>query len=161
MFRIGFGYDVHRMVAGRPCILGGVLIPSETGPFGHSDADVLTHAICDALLGAAALGDIGRHFPNTDSRYAGADSMVLLRRVCEMIRTHGFRIGNLDCVVVAETPRLAPHLPAMQQRLAEVMAIMPQQVSIKATTSEGLGFVGAEEGIVAYAVALLMQATSE
>ncbi|MCS6916683.1 MAG: 2-C-methyl-D-erythritol 2,4-cyclodiphosphate synthase [Chitinophagales bacterium] len=157
-FRVGLGYDVHRMVAGRPCILGGVQIPSEAGPEGHSDADVLAHALCDALLGAAGLGDIGQHFPNTDARYAGADSMVLLTRVCTMVREAGYQVVNADCVVVAEAPRIAPYVAAMRQRLAEVMQVLPERVSIKATTGEGLGFVGKGEGIVAHAVVLLAAA---
>ena len=153
--RIGHGYDVHRLVAGRKLILGGVELPFEKGLLGHSDADVLTHAVMDALLGAAALGDIGRLFPDNDTAYEGADSLVLLRRVTETLAEHGCRIGNVDATVLAQRPKLAPHIPAMREKLAVAMGISADQVSVKATTEEGLGFTGAGEGIAAHAVALI------
>ena len=153
--RIGHGYDVHRLVPGRKLILGGAELPFEKGLLGHSDADVLTHAVMDALLGAAALGDIGKLFPDNDPAYEGADSLVLLRRVTEMLAEHGYRIGNVDATVLAQRPRLAPHIPAMRERLAVAMGISVEQVSVKATTEEGLGFTGAGEGIAAHAVALI------
>ena len=153
--RIGQGYDVHRLVEGRKLILGGVEIPYEKGLLGHSDADVLTHALMDALLGAAALGDIGQHFPDKDPQYAGADSMELLRRVCAILREAGYRVGNADCTVIAQRPKLAPFIPAMRERLAEAMGLAANQVSVKATTEEGLGFTGEGLGIAAHAVALL------
>ena len=155
--RIGQGYDVHRLVEGRKLILGGVEIPYEKGLLGHSDADVLTHALMDALLGAAALGDIGQHFPDRDPRYEGADSLELLRRVCALLRENGFGIGNADCTVVAQRPRLAPYIPLMRQRLAEVMELDVSRVSVKATTEEKLGFTGEGLGIAAQAVALLVE----
>ena len=153
--RIGHGYDVHRLVEGRKLILGGVEIPFEKGLLGHSDADVLAHAVMDALLGAAALGDIGKLFPDSDPAYAGADSLVLLRRVAEVLAEHGYRIGNVDATVLAQRPKLAPHIPEMRERLAAAMGIGPGQVSVKATTEEGLGFTGTGEGIAAHAVALI------
>lgn len=153
--RIGYGYDVHRLVEGRRLILGGVDIPWEKGLLGHSDADVLTHALMDALLGAAALGDIGQHFPDKDPAYEGADSVELLRRVCALLREHGYRVGNVDCTVVAQRPKLMPHIPAMRERLAEAMEVPVDRVSVKATTEEGLGFSGEGLGIAAHAVALL------
>ena len=153
--RIGHGYDVHRLVEGRKLILGGVEIPFEKGLLGHSDADVLAHAIMDALLGAAALGDIGKLFPDSDPAYAGADSLVLLRRVAEVLAEHGYGIGNVDATVLAQRPKLAPHIPEMRERLAAAMGIGPGQVSVKATTEEGLGFTGTGEGIAAHAVALI------
>lgn len=155
-FRIGNGYDIHRLVSDRPLILGGVQISHELGLLGHSDADVLTHAIMDALLGALGLGDIGHYFPPTDPKWAGADSLELLAQVHELIRAKGWEIGNLDSVVVAERPKLKPHLQAMRDRLATVLGITADQISIKATTNEKLGPVGREEGISAYAVALLV-----
>ncbi len=155
-FRIGNGYDIHRLVSDRPLILGGVQISHELGLLGHSDADVLTHAIMDALLGALGLGDIGHYFPATDPKWAGADSLELLVQVHELIRAKGWEIGNLDSVVVAERPKLKPHLQAMRDRLATVLGITADQISIKATTNEKLGPVGREEGISAYAVALLV-----
>lgn len=155
-FRIGNGYDIHRLVSDRPLILGGVQISHELGLLGHSDADVLTHAIMDALLGALGLGDIGHYFPPTDPKWAGADSLELLVQVHELIRAKGWEIGNLDSVVVAERPKLKPHLQAMRDRLATVLGITADQISIKATTNEKLGPVGREEGISAYAVALLV-----
>ena len=154
--RIGHGYDVHRLTADRKLILGGVEIPFEKGLLGHSDADVLTHALMDALLGAAALGDIGKLFPDSDPAYAGADSLELLRRVCALLREAGFSLGNVDCTVIAQAPRLAVHIPAMRQRLAEAMEIEVSRVSVKATTEEHLGFTGSGEGIAAHAVCLLL-----
>jgi len=153
--RIGHGYDVHRLVEGRKLILGGVEIPFEKGLLGHSDADVLAHAVMDALLGAAALGDIGKLFPDSDPAYSGADSLVLLRRVAEVLAEHGYRIGNVDATVLAQRPKLAPHIPEMRERLAAAMGVGPGQVSVKATTEEGLGFTGTGEGIAAHAVALI------
>ena len=153
--RIGHGYDVHRLVEGRKLILGGVEIPFEQGLLGHSDADVLAHAVMDALLGAAALGDIGKLFPDSDPAYSGADSLVLLRRVAEVLAEHGYGIGNVDATVLAQRPKLAPYIPEMRERLAAAMGVGPGQVSVKATTEEGLGFTGAGEGIAAHAVALI------
>ena len=153
--RIGHGYDVHRLVEGRKLILGGVEIPWEKGLLGHSDADVLTHALMDALLGAAALGDIGKLFPDSDPAYAGADSVELLRRVSALLREKGWRVGNVDCTVIAQRPKLAPHIPQMRRCLAEAMGIGEERVSVKATTEEGLGFSGEGLGIAAHAVALI------
>ena len=153
--RIGHGYDVHRLVPERKLILGGVELPFEKGLLGHSDADVLTHAVMDALLGAAALGDIGKLFPDSDPAYEGADSLVLLRRVTEVLAEQGYRIGTVDATVLAQRPKLAPHIPAMRERLAGAMGIDLDQVSVKATTEEGLGFTGTGEGIAAHAVALI------
>ena len=153
--RIGHGYDVHRLVEGRPLIMGGVTIPFDKGLLGHSDADVLTHAVMDALLGAAALGDIGGLFPDNDPAYAGADSVMLLGRVMEHIRQRGYRVVNIDATVLAQQPKLKPHIPAMRQRLAEACGLPQDAVSIKATTEEGLGFTGSMEGIAAHAVCLL------
>ena len=153
--RIGHGYDVHRLVEGRKLILGGVEIPFEKGLLGHSDADVLVHAVMDALLGAAALGDIGKLFPDSEPAYEGADSLMLLRRVTETLEGKGYRIGNVDATVLAQRPKLAPHIPLMRERLAAAMGIAPDQVSVKATTEEGLGFTGTGEGIAAHAVALI------
>lgn len=154
-FRTGFGYDVHRFAPGRELWLGGVLIPFECGLLGHSDADVLLHAICDALLGAAALRDIGYHFPDTDPQYKGADSAVLLREIGRIIGEKGYAIGNIDATIVAERPKINPHVPAMQSRIADVLGIMVDQISIKATTNEKMGFTGREEGMMAYATALI------
>lgn len=154
--RIGHGYDVHKLVDGRRLILGGVDIPHEKGLLGHSDADVLTHAVMDALLGALALGDIGQHFPDTDPKYSGADSLQLLRHVIELIQSHGFQVGNVDATILAQAPKLAPHIPAMRENLARAMGVELSQVSVKATTEEGLGFTGHKEGIAAHAVALLI-----
>ena len=156
--RIGQGYDVHRLVEGRKLILGGVDVPYEFGLLGHSDADVLTHAIMDALLGAAGMGDIGRHFPDTDPRYAGADSLKLLAAVMEKLAEAGWAIGNVDATIVAQRPKLAPYLPQMQQNLAFVMGVQPDQINVKATTEEKLGFTGSGEGMAAQAVALLLKA---
>ncbi|MCS6990325.1 MAG: 2-C-methyl-D-erythritol 2,4-cyclodiphosphate synthase [Chitinophagales bacterium] len=154
-FRIGMGYDVHRLQVGRRCVLGGVEIPSDVGPEGHSDADVVLHAICDALLGALAAGDIGQHFPNHDARYAGVDSANLLHEVTLKVKQAGYQIVNVDCVVVAEKPKLSPYIEAMKERIASILQIGAQQVSVKASTQEGLGFIGAGLGIAAYAVTLL------
>lgn len=153
--RIGNGYDIHKLVAERPLILGGVEIPHSLGLLGHSDADALTHAIMDAMLGALSLGDIGHYFPPTDAQWAGADSLVLLDKVNQLVQSHGWLIGNIDSVVVAERPKLKPHIPKMRDRLADVLQLKPNQIGIKATTNEKLGPVGREEGIAAYAVVLL------
>lgn len=153
--RIGNGYDIHRLVSDRPLILGGVTIPHEKGLLGHSDADVLTHAIMDALLGALSLGDIGLYFPPGDPAWAGADSLKLLTQVNTMVRERGWQVGNLDTVIVAERPKLKPHIEAMRAKLASQLGIDPDQVGVKATTNEKLGPTGREEGIAAYAVVLL------
>ena len=153
--RVGHGYDVHRLVEGRALILGGVTVPFDRGLLGHSDADVLTHAVMDALLGAAALGDIGKLFPDSDAAYAGADSIVLLERVTALLREHGWQVGNVDATVVAQTPKLAPYIPDMRRRLAEAMGLDVDCVSVKATTEERLGFTGSGEGMAAHAVALI------
>ena len=155
MFRIGMGFDVHRLVEGRELWLGGVNIPWEKGLLGHSDADVAIHALCDALLGAAALRDIGYHFPDTDPRYKGIDSRLLLRHVIKLLDEQGYKLGNCDITICAEQPKLNPHIPAMQQELAACMGCDPGLVSIKATTTEKLGYTGRGEGIAAYAVALI------
>ena len=153
--RVGHGYDVHRLTEGRALILGGVTVPFDRGLLGHSDADVLTHAVMDALLGAAALGDIGKLFPDSDAAYAGADSMLLLRRVTALLREHGWQVGNVDATVVAQAPKLAPYIPEMRRRLAEAMGLDVDGVSVKATTEERLGFTGSGEGMAAHAVALI------
>ena len=153
--RIGNGYDIHQLVKNRPLILAGVNIPHSLGLLGHSDADVLTHAIMDALLGALGLGDIGHYFPPTDSKWKGADSLVLLKQVAAIIKSQGWQVGNIDSTVVAEQPKLKPHLKQMRSTLAKILAVEINQVSIKATTNEKLGPVGQEEGICAYAVVLL------
>lgn len=153
--RIGHGYDVHRLTEGRALILGGVTVPFDRGLLGHSDADVLTHAVMDALLGAAALGDIGKLFPDSDAAYAGADSIVLLERVTALLREHGWQVGNVDATVVAQAPKLAPYVPEMRRRLAEAMGLDVDCVSVKATTEERLGFTGSGEGMAAHAVALI------
>lgn len=156
--RIGNGYDIHQLAAGRRLILGGVEIAHELGLLGHSDADVLTHAIMDAMLGALSLGDIGQYYPPTDTQWAGADSLMLLGKVDQLIRDKGWQVGNIDSVVVAERPKLKPHISAMRDRLATVLQVQPDQIGIKATTNEKLGPVGREEGIAAYAVVLLFEA---
>lgn len=153
--RVGHGYDVHRLVEGRALILGDVTVPFDRGLLGHSDADVLTHAVMDALLGAAALGDIGKLFPDSDAAYAGADSIALLERVTALLREHGWQVGNVDATVVAQTPKLAPYIPEMRRRLAEAMGLDVDCVSVKATTEERLGFTGSGEGMAAHAVALI------
>ncbi|MBR2935193.1 MAG: 2-C-methyl-D-erythritol 2,4-cyclodiphosphate synthase [Oscillospiraceae bacterium] len=155
MIRIGHGYDVHRLVEERKLILGGVEIPFERGLLGHSDADVLTHAVMDALLGAAALGDIGQHFPDTDPAYKGADSLKLLDRVMQLLAQKGWRVGNVDATVIAQRPKLADFIPCMRDNLAERMGTSLEQVNVKATTEEKLGFTGTGEGIAVHAVVLL------
>lgn len=154
-FRVGLGYDVHQLVEGRDLWLGGIKIDHSLGLLGHSDADVLIHAICDALLGAAGLRDIGFHFPDTSEDTLNMDSKIILRRTVELLREHGYEVGNVDATVCAERPKLNPHIPQMQQTMAQVMDVDPEFVSIKATTTERLGFTGREEGISAYAVALI------
>jgi 2-C-methyl-D-erythritol 2,4-cyclodiphosphate synthase len=157
MMRIGMGYDVHALVEGRDLILGGVLIPHSKGLLGHSDADVLLHAIKDALLGAIAEGDIGRHFPDTDERFKGANSVKLLQHVWNMVQERGYELGNLDCVVMAQRPKLAPYIEEMRGVLARELGAELGQINVKATTTEKLGFVGREEGIAAQAVVLLVK----
>jgi 2-C-methyl-D-erythritol 2,4-cyclodiphosphate synthase len=153
--RVGFGYDVHQLVEERKLVLGGVVIPFERGLLGHSDADVLSHAIADALLGSVALGDIGIHFPDTDDAYSGISSLLLLAEVAGLVRNEGYAIGNIDATVVMERPKLAPHIPVMRRNIAESLGIQVSQVSVKATTSEKMGFVGEEKGVAAYACALV------
>ena len=153
--RVGQGFDVHALVTGRKLIIGGVDIPNEKGLDGHSDADVLLHAVCDALLGAGALGDIGRHFPDTDSRYQGADSRVLLREVNRLVQEAGYRILNIDATIIAQAPKMAPHIPSMVNNIAADLGLSHGQVNIKATSTEGLGFTGRAEGIAAEAIVLL------
>jgi 2-C-methyl-D-erythritol 2,4-cyclodiphosphate synthase len=155
MARIGTGYDVHRLVAGRKLMIGGVDIPFEKGLSGHSDADVLLHAICDALLGAAGLGDIGRHFPDTAPIYKDISSLMLLEEVRRLIAEAGFRVNNIDATIVAEKPKMAPHIPAMVTNIADAVKVERSSVNVKATTTEGLGFAGRGEGMAAYAVALI------
>ena len=155
MMRIGHGYDVHRLVLERKLILGGVDVPFERGLLGHSDADVLTHAVMDALLGAAGLGDIGKHFPDTDPAYAGADSMKLLEHVAGLLRARGWQVSNVDATILAQRPKLAPYIPAMRRALAGHLGLEEEQVNVKATTEEGLGFTGSGEGMAAHAVCLL------
>ncbi|BAU14482.1 2-C-methyl-D-erythritol 2,4-cyclodiphosphate synthase [Leptolyngbya sp. NIES-3755] len=156
--RIGNGYDIHRLVSGRDLILGGIKIEHETGLLGHSDADVLTHAIMDAMLGALSLGDIGHYFPPTDPKWAGADSIVLLEQVHQLIQEKGWKIGNIDSVIVAERPKLKPHIESMRSRLATALNLPPDCVGVKATTNEKMDAVGSEDAIVAHAVVLLEQA---
>ncbi|PIX86926.1 MAG: 2-C-methyl-D-erythritol 2,4-cyclodiphosphate synthase [Nitrospirae bacterium CG_4_9_14_3_um_filter_53_35] len=156
--RIGHGYDAHRLVQGRPLILGGVIIPFDKGLQGHSDADVLTHAVCDALLGAAALGDIGIHFPDTDQSYRGISSLKLLKHVGEMVFRQGYRVGNIDATIVAERPKLRDFITAMRENLAAALGIVSSQISVKATTTEGMGFTGTGQGIAAWAAALILTA---
>lgn len=157
-FRIGTGYDCHALVEGRKLIVGGVTIPHRLGLLGHSDADVLLHAVIDALLGAAGLGDIGKHFPDTDPMFAGADSRVLLREAANRVLGTGYTIGNVDATIIAQQPKMAPHIPQMVSRIAEDLGVSPQQVNIKAKTNEKLGFLGREEGMAAQASALLIRA---
>lgn len=156
--RIGHGYDVHRVTEGRKMIIGGVEIPYEKGLLGHSDADVLLHAVTDAILGAAALGDIGRHFPDTDPRYKGIDSRILLRHAAGLVREKGWRVENVDATVIAQKPKLAPYIDRMKENIAEDLGLAPDQVNVKATTEERLGFTGREEGIAAHAVCLIEKA---
>ena len=153
--RVGQGFDVHQLVAGRRLVIGGVEIPHDKGLLGHSDADVLLHAICDALLGAAALGDIGKHFPDSDARYKGIDSRELLRHVAALLRERGYAVGNVDATIVAESPRMAPHIPRMVANIAADLGVEEGSVNVKATTTEKLGFTGRGEGIAAQAVCLL------
>lgn len=160
MIRVGFGFDVHRLVEGRELWLGGVLIPHTVGALGHSDADVLLHAVCDALLGAAAMGDIGKHFPDTDERWKGADSKVLLKEVVRLIGERGWSVGNVDCTLILERPKIMPHVPAMRKVIAPLLGVEEDAVSIKATTNETMGFVGREEGVAAHAVALIQKTGS-
>ncbi len=160
MFRIGHGYDVHKLVEGRKLILGGVDIPHTVGLLGHSDADVLLHAVMDSMLGALALGDIGKHFPDTAEEYRGADSMKLLERVAEICREKGYIIGNIDATVIAQAPKLAPHIAAMRENIARVCGCDVSQISVKATTEEHLGFTGEKLGISAHCVALMVKETS-
>ena len=155
--RIGHGYDVHRLTPGRKLILGGVDVPHEAGLLGHSDADVLTHAVMDALLGGAGLWDIGHALPDTDPAYAGIPSLALLERVMEMLESRGFYVGNVDATILAQRPKLAPYIPRMRANLARVMGVSPDRVNVKATTEEGLGFTGSGEGMAAHAVALLLE----
>ncbi|HEY3300223.1 MAG TPA: 2-C-methyl-D-erythritol 2,4-cyclodiphosphate synthase [Methylophilaceae bacterium] len=159
MIRIGQGFDVHQLVVGRKCIIGGVEIPYEKGLEGHSDADVLLHAICDALLGAAALGDIGKHFPPTDTRYKGIDSRELLRHVCQLLREKGYQVGNVDATVIAEAPRLRPYVDTMRENIAQDLAVGVDAINVKATTTEKLGFTGRGEGIAAEAICLITSAS--
>ena len=154
-FRVGNGYDVHQLAPGLPLVLGGVQVPHTKGCVAHSDGDVLIHALCDALLGALALGDIGQHFPDTSDEFAGIDSKILLRRVVAMIRERGWEIVNVDNTLLAQKPKIAPFVPQMRQTLADVMGIPVERVAVKATTTERLGFVGREEGVAAYATCLL------
>ncbi len=153
--RIGHGFDVHALVAGRPLVIGGVTIPWPQGLAGHSDADVLLHAICDALLGAAGLGDIGRHFPDSDARYHNIDSRLLLREVRAKIASAGWQVNNVDCTIIAQSPRMSPHIAVMQSNIASDLGVVPDMVNVKATTTEKLGFTGRGEGIAAEAVCLL------
>ncbi len=159
-FRIGFGYDVHRFFTGRKLILGGVHIPSTVGLLGHSDADVIIHAVCDALLGAAGLRDIGFHFPDNDEAYKDADSKMLLARVYDLLSQHNWKIGNIDCTLALEKPKVAPYIDMMRETLAGILKTSASNVSIKATTTEGLGFTGRQEGAAAYAVALIFSEAS-
>ena len=154
-FRIGYGFDVHALQEGRPFILGGIEIPSSFGPLGHSDADVLIHAICDALLGAAALGDIGKHFPDTSGEFKNIDSKILLQRVVTLLKEKNYSIGNIDATVILEKPKIAPHIEAMREALSKVMGIPIDDISIKATTNEKMGFIGRQEGVSAHAVAMI------
>ncbi len=155
MIRIGMGYDVHRLVEGRKCIIGGVDIPYEKGLLGHSDADVLLHAIMDAMLGALALGDIGKHFPDTDPAYEGIDSLRLLERTDALIRNEGYAVGNIDATIIAQAPKMRPYIDTMRENIAEVLHVGVDRINVKATTEEGLGFTGSGEGISAQAICLL------
>ncbi len=154
-FRVGFGFDVHQLKDGHPFWLAGIQIPHFQGAFGHSDADVVIHAICDALLGAAALGDIGKHFPDTDMQFKGIDSKILLKKVVELLAQHHYQVGNIDVTLVLEKPKIKPFIEQMQSTLAQVMGVQNDQISLKATTNEKMGFVGREEGVAAHAVALI------
>lgn len=154
--RVGMGYDVHRLTEGRPLILGGVTMPYEKGLLGHSDADVLVHGIMDALLGAAALGDIGQHFPDTDPQYKGISSILLLKQVGALLERSGYAVGNIDATIIAQKPKMAPHIPSMRKNIAEALGLREDQINIKATTEEGLGFTGTGEGISSQAICLLL-----
>ncbi|PAE14815.1 2-C-methyl-D-erythritol 2,4-cyclodiphosphate synthase [Virgibacillus sp. 7505] len=158
MFRIGQGFDVHAFAENRPCIIGGITIPYELGLLGHSDADVLLHTIADACLGALALGDIGKHFPDTDPAFKDADSEVLLRHVWQLVKEKGYKLGNLDCTVIAQAPKMAPYIDQIRENVAGMLDAEPGQINVKATTTEQLGFTGRKEGIAAQAVVLLQQA---
>ena len=153
--RVGFGFDVHQLIGERDFWLGGILIPHTKGALGHSDADVMLHSICDALLGAAALGDIGKHFPDTSNEFKNIDSKFLLKKVCQLIAENGYSISNIDTTLCLEKPKIAPHIPQMRKVISEVMNLEEGRISIKATTNEKMGFIGREEGIVSYAVALI------
>ena len=154
--KVGFGIDVHQLAQGRDCILGGVKIPHDKGPLGHSDADVLLHAICDALLGAAGLKDIGTYFPDTDNSFKNIDSRILLQKTFALVKEKNYTVSNVDCSLVIEQPKLKPHIDAMKKNIAEILEIEMDDVSVKATTNERMGFIGREEGVVAYAVVLLV-----
>lgn len=158
MFRIGQGFDVHQLAEGRRLIIGGIEIPYEKGLLGHSDADVLLHTVADACLGAIGAGDIGKHFPDTDMEFKDADSAVLLQRVWEFVKKEGYELGNLDCTIIAQKPKMAPHIEAMRTRIAELLEAAPEQINVKATTTEKLGFTGRGEGIASQAVVLLQKA---
>lgn len=158
-YRIGFGFDVHQLVEGRELWLGGIKIEHRLGALGHSDADVLLHAICDALLGAAALGDIGKHFPDTDQSFKNIDSKILLSQVKSLLDTKGYSIGNIDCTLVMEKPKIAPHIPSMVDCISNILGIDSSCISIKATTNEKMGFIGREEGVTAHAVSLIYSST--
>lgn len=155
--RVGFGFDVHQLAEGRDCVIGGVHIPHHKGPLGHSDADVLLHAVCDALLGAAGLRDIGFHFPDTDQAFRNINSMALMVQVMSLLKEEGYTIGNIDATVVLERPKINPHIADMQAAMAPILGIAPGDISIKATTNEQMGFIGREEGVAAYAVALIQR----
>jgi 2-C-methyl-D-erythritol 2,4-cyclodiphosphate synthase len=157
MFRVGFGYDAHRLVEGRPLILGGVSVPHSLGLLGHSDADVLTHALIDALLGALCKGDIGQHFPDTDPAYKNASSLMLLKKAMTWVREEGYRVGQVDSTIVAEEPRLAQHIAVMREKLSRILGILPNLMSIKAKTSEKMGFCGREEGMEAFVIVSLLK----
>jgi 2-C-methyl-D-erythritol 2,4-cyclodiphosphate synthase len=159
VIRIGHGFDAHRLVEGRPFVLGGITIPFERGPLGHSDGDTLTHAVCDALLGAAALGDLGAHFPDTDPQWKGVNSLTLLAAVHEQLVRHGWTIGNIDATVVVQLPKLAPYIAPMRDALADTLTLDVEAISVKAKTSEGMGYTGDGSGIAAYAVALITSLT--
>lgn len=155
--RVGLGYDVHKLVEGRKLIIGGVNVPHEKGLLGHSDADVLIHAVMDSILGALALGDIGKHFPDTDEKYKGADSMKLLELVYNLIKEKGYCIGNIDCTIIAQSPKMAPHIQNMRENIAKALNTSIENINVKATTEEGLGFTGAKEGIAAQSICLLVK----
>ena len=153
--RVGFGFDVHQLKEGHPFVMGGVMLPHHSGAFGHSDADVMVHAICDALLGAANLRDIGYHFSNTDERWRGISSLIILQHVIELLKEKGWSVGNIDAMICLEAPKINPHIPAMRTNIAQAAGISEEDISIKATTNEQMGFIGREEGVVAYAVCLI------